>query len=105
MFIVITCGGYGGGGCDFHGIFLTERHVGSRLLVETATTTSMGVAHMLLLAPHKGMVARVDVGSRLLLACRYVNDDDGYACYLLLARCDVDDYNDGGSMLDHVHSL
>ena len=65
MFIVVTCGGCGGGGGDFHGIFLMERRVGSHSLVVTASMTLMGAGHWLSLAPHKGMVARVDVGSRL----------------------------------------
>ena len=82
-----------------------ERRVGSCLLVVTATTTSMGAACCLSLAPCKGMVAHVDVGSRLLLAHRYVEDNDSYARYLLLACRDINDDNDGGGMLDHIRSL
>jgi hypothetical protein len=57
MFIVVTCGGGGGGGGDYDGKRLTERRIGSRSLVVTATSTLMGVAHWLLLAPCDGMVA------------------------------------------------
>ena len=79
MFIVVTCGGSGGGGGDYNGKRSMERRVGSCLLVVTATATSMGAARWLLLAPRDGMVARVDVGSQLSLARRYVDDNNGYA--------------------------
>ena len=82
MFIVVTCsggGGGGGGGGDYDGKRLAERCVGSCLLVVTATTTLMGAARWLLLAPRDGMIARVDVGSRLLLTRRYVDNDNDYA--------------------------
>ena len=105
MFIVVTCGGGGGGGGDYDGKCSTERRVGSCSLVVTMTTTSMGATHWLLLAPSDGMVAHVDIGSQLLLAGRYVNDNDGYARCLSLPGCDGYNDNDGGVLLDLARSL
>jgi hypothetical protein len=82
MFIVVTCGSGGGGGGDYDGKRLTERHVGSRSLVVTATRTSMGAARWLSLASYDGMVARVDVDSRLLL----LRQQRRRLCALSLAR-------------------
>ena len=100
MFIVVTCGDGGSRGGDYDGKRLMERRVGSCLLVVTATTTSMGATRWLLLAPRDDMVAPVDIGSWLLLAHCYVDDDDGYACCLLLACPDGYNDNDGGVLLD-----
>jgi hypothetical protein len=85
MFIVVTCDGGGGGGGDYDGKRSTERRIGSCLLIVTATTTSMGAARWVSLAPCDGMVARLDVGSWLLLTRCYVDNNGGYACCLSLA--------------------